>query len=237
MSRSDRFFFRTFVPRSARRADRVLTGSEWTKRDLVERYGVAAERIVVTHYGFDPVFTPEGPRREGRAVRAVRRRAAAAQGTRARSARGVGVDSTPHPRLRRPRPRARGRAPRAGDSALGLAERVEFAGHVPRDELAALYRGCSRARLPLPLRGLRPAGARGDGVWHAGRGDGGRRPSPRSPATPPSSSNRTPRRSRPGSSARSPSASGSPRPDSSAPRGSAGPRPPAGRPRSTGSSL
>src|SRR5205807_1864969 len=36
MSIRDRLLFRTQVPRSARRAERVLTGSEWTKRDLVE---------------------------------------------------------------------------------------------------------------------------------------------------------------------------------------------------------
>ena len=34
----DRMIFRTLVPRSARRADRVITVSERTRRDLVERY-------------------------------------------------------------------------------------------------------------------------------------------------------------------------------------------------------
>ena len=68
MSFKDRFLFRTQVPRSVRRADRVLTGSEWTKRDLLERYGLPEDRIVVTPYGVDPVFTPEGPRSDGRYI-------------------------------------------------------------------------------------------------------------------------------------------------------------------------
>ena len=65
MGFKDRLLFRTQVPRSVRRADRVLTGSEWTKRDLIERYDLAAERIVVTPYGVDPVYRPEGPRADG----------------------------------------------------------------------------------------------------------------------------------------------------------------------------
>ena len=51
MSRRDRFVFRTMVPRSVRRAARVLAVSESTKRDLVEYYGISEERIVVTPNG------------------------------------------------------------------------------------------------------------------------------------------------------------------------------------------
>src|SRR5207302_4030564 len=65
MSIRDRLLFRTQVPRSARRAERVLTGSEWTKRDLVERYGLAPEKVVVTPYGADAIYRPDGPRAEG----------------------------------------------------------------------------------------------------------------------------------------------------------------------------
>jgi len=51
------------VPRAVRKAARVLTVSERTKRDLVETYGVAPARIVVTPNGVDPVFSPgEGER-------------------------------------------------------------------------------------------------------------------------------------------------------------------------------
>jgi glycosyltransferase involved in cell wall biosynthesis len=58
MGRRDRLIFRTVVPRSVRRAARVLTVSERTKRDLVELYGIPPEKIVVTPNGVDPAFHP-----------------------------------------------------------------------------------------------------------------------------------------------------------------------------------
>ena len=60
MGRRDRWIFRRVVPRAARRATRVLTVSERTKRDLVDRYGIAPEQVVVTPNGVDPAFGPEG---------------------------------------------------------------------------------------------------------------------------------------------------------------------------------
>ena len=61
MGRKDRLVFRTLVPRAARRAARVLTVSERTRRDLTELYGIPKERIVVTPNGVDPAFTPGEP--------------------------------------------------------------------------------------------------------------------------------------------------------------------------------
>jgi glycosyltransferase involved in cell wall biosynthesis len=58
MGRKDQLVFRTLVPRAVRRAARVLTVSERTKRDLVELYGVPEERVVVTPNGVDPAFHP-----------------------------------------------------------------------------------------------------------------------------------------------------------------------------------
>ena len=56
MSRRDRIVFRRTVPRSARRAARVLTVSERSRRDLVELYGLPEASIVVTPNGADPAF-------------------------------------------------------------------------------------------------------------------------------------------------------------------------------------
>jgi glycosyltransferase involved in cell wall biosynthesis len=56
MNLRDRIVFRTFVPRAARNAARVVTVSERSKRDLVDAYGLAPEKIVVTPLGVDPVF-------------------------------------------------------------------------------------------------------------------------------------------------------------------------------------
>ncbi len=65
MKRKDRFVFKTFVPRAARKAVRVLTVSERTRRDLRELYGLADERIVVTPNGVDPAFTPSNTLLQG----------------------------------------------------------------------------------------------------------------------------------------------------------------------------
>jgi glycosyltransferase involved in cell wall biosynthesis len=58
MSRRDRAVFRHVVPRAVRHAARVLTVSERTKRDLVELYRTAPQKVVVTPNGVDPVFSP-----------------------------------------------------------------------------------------------------------------------------------------------------------------------------------
>lgn len=60
MGRRDRWTFRRVVPRAARGAARLLTVSERTKRDIVDRYGVPPERVVVTSNGVDPAFRPNG---------------------------------------------------------------------------------------------------------------------------------------------------------------------------------
>jgi len=61
----DRMLFQTLVPRSARRAARVLTVSDWTKRDVLEYYGLPEEKVVVTPNGVDPRFSPQGARPGG----------------------------------------------------------------------------------------------------------------------------------------------------------------------------
>jgi glycosyltransferase involved in cell wall biosynthesis len=58
MTRKDRLVFTRIVPRAVRRAARVLTVSERTKRDLVELYGVPESHVVVTPNGVDPAFHP-----------------------------------------------------------------------------------------------------------------------------------------------------------------------------------
>ena len=58
MGRKDRIVFGRVVPRAVRKAERVLTVSERTKADLVDLYGMPAERIVVTPNGVDAAFGP-----------------------------------------------------------------------------------------------------------------------------------------------------------------------------------
>jgi glycosyltransferase involved in cell wall biosynthesis len=64
MGRRETAIFRLVVPRSARRAARVLAISERTKDDLVQLYDLPPERVVVTLLGVDDAFVP-GPADDG----------------------------------------------------------------------------------------------------------------------------------------------------------------------------
>lgn len=132
MSRRDRHVFRFVVPRAARGSAAILTVSERSKRDIVELYGIPAERIVVTPNSVDPVFAPGagGSRDFVLAVGAVQRRknqlAALA------AARSVGM---PLVVVGPERDSSLARELREGGATLR--------GHVPIEELATLYRGAA----------------------------------------------------------------------------------------------
>jgi glycosyltransferase involved in cell wall biosynthesis len=152
MGLKDRLLFKTQVPRSARRADRVLTGSEWTKRDLLERYGLSEERIVVTPYGVDPAFRPDGPRSEGHYalfVGAIQPRKDPLTAVEALAL----VNSDLRLLLIGPEKLGAGRVREAVDR-LGLGQRVEWKGHVGTDELARLYRGAAVLVFPSRYEGF-----------------------------------------------------------------------------------
>jgi glycosyltransferase involved in cell wall biosynthesis len=153
MGARDRFFFRTMVPRSVRRADRVLTVSEWTKRDLVEHYGVDEAKVVVTPNGVDPEFRPEGDRRDGDAyllfVGALQRRKDPIVAIEALALTSSGLGLV----LAGPDKGAESEA-RHAVSRLGLNGRVEFAGHVSKEELASLYRGAEALVFPSRYEGF-----------------------------------------------------------------------------------
>jgi glycosyltransferase involved in cell wall biosynthesis len=53
--------FRLLTPALARRATRVITGSAYTRGEIVELLGVAPDRVVVTPYGVDARFRPAPP--------------------------------------------------------------------------------------------------------------------------------------------------------------------------------
>ena len=59
MPRKDRLVFRTVVPRSAKRADRLIAVSERTKEDLADLYGIPEAAVEVIPHGIDPIFTPD----------------------------------------------------------------------------------------------------------------------------------------------------------------------------------
>jgi len=148
----DRFVFRTSVPRSARRAARVLAISELTRRDLIELYGIAEDKIVVTPLAADDAFNPDGPRSDGDPyvlfVGALQARKEPTTAIEAISLIGEGA-----PRLVLAGPDKGGR-PEAEETARRLGVRTEFRGHVSQDELAALYRGAACLVFPSRYEGF-----------------------------------------------------------------------------------
>jgi glycosyltransferase involved in cell wall biosynthesis len=154
MNTRDRLIFRTVVPRSARKAARVLAVSELTKRDLIELYGIVEDKIIVVPNGVNDVFTPEGPRSNGEPyalfVGALQPRKDAATAIEALALIGDGA-----PRLVLVGRDKGGRADAQRTAERnGLATRVEFRGHVAQDELAALYRGAACLVFPSRYEGF-----------------------------------------------------------------------------------
>jgi len=68
---SQRWRLRWLVPANARHAAAVITGSEYSKRDIQAAYGIPSERIAVVHDAPDPRFRSV---RDGAALTALRRR-------------------------------------------------------------------------------------------------------------------------------------------------------------------
>jgi glycosyltransferase involved in cell wall biosynthesis len=51
------------IPSAARKADHILTVSEFSKRDISERYKISPDKITVTYHGTDERFAPVDPSR------------------------------------------------------------------------------------------------------------------------------------------------------------------------------
>ena len=139
----ERLMFRRVVPRSARRAARILAISERTKRDVVELYGVPSERVVVTPLGVDEAFAPGEAAADSYVllVGAIEPRknplAAAA------AAREVG------------RPLVAAGPVRDRALARKLEEEgAELRGYVSKGELASLYRGAACLVFPSRYEGF-----------------------------------------------------------------------------------
>src|SRR5215207_9911812 len=65
MPGKDRLVFRAVVPRSAKRADRVIAVSERTRDDLEDLYEIPAKDVRVIPHGIDPIFTPDDAAHDG----------------------------------------------------------------------------------------------------------------------------------------------------------------------------
>jgi glycosyltransferase involved in cell wall biosynthesis len=150
MGLRDRLVFRTSVPRSARRASRVIVTSEQTKREVIERWGISGDRIAVTPLGVGEPFGPGGAQADGRPYALVVGSLEPRKDP-LTAVEGFALLGSDDLRLVFAGPdRGDGDAARAAVARRGLEQRVEFKGHVSRDELASLYRGA--ACLVFPSR-------------------------------------------------------------------------------------
>jgi glycosyltransferase involved in cell wall biosynthesis len=153
MAFHDRLPFRTFVPRAVRRADAVITVSEWTREDILETYGIPSERVVVTPNGVDPVFRPDGLRRGGPPyllfVGALQPRKDPLTAVSALPL----LDPELH-LLVAGADKRDGTVVRDRVERLGLRARVEFLGHVDMPSLASLYRGAACLVVPSRYEGF-----------------------------------------------------------------------------------
>ena len=143
MGRWDRLVFRTFVPRSVRRADRVFAVSDRTRRDLVDLYGIPMSRIVLTPNAVDPAFSPGSGMGDGYllfvgAIQTRKDPLAAADAAREVGLPLVVAGPEKEPAL-----------------ARQLRERgAELRGYVEKPQLADLYRGAAALVLPSRYEGF-----------------------------------------------------------------------------------
>jgi glycosyltransferase involved in cell wall biosynthesis len=153
MSTKDRVVFQRLVPWSARRAARVLTVSDWSRRDILERYGLEDEKVVVTPNGVDAAFRPDGPVPDVSPyllfVGAIQPRKDPLTAVEALALLDADL------RLVMAGPHKLGvDLVRERVESLGLSSRVELRGHVTQEELAALYRGALCLVFPSRYEGF-----------------------------------------------------------------------------------
>jgi len=57
---SSRYYYRKYFPKFASHSDRILTVSEYSRKDIVESYGISPDKIDVVYNGVNQVFSPLG---------------------------------------------------------------------------------------------------------------------------------------------------------------------------------
>jgi alpha-1,3-rhamnosyl/mannosyltransferase len=157
-----RLFYHLLLPRLVRRAAALLTHTESTRKDIIETFGVPADRVFAIPSGIDRRFSAVSPpdRRDPTAAPrilfpgppigrknldlALRVLAAAAKGGPVRRARleitGATADEFP--------------AYRDRIRETGLGDRVRWLGRIPDPELPAVYAGADLLIYPSFLEGF-----------------------------------------------------------------------------------
>ena len=160
-----RWYFGTLVPRSIRRARRIMVSSEAVRRQVIDLYDIAPDRIVCVPLCADPIFTPQ----PSEAVSAVRKQ----YGLPERYVLYVGTID-PRKDIGRLRAAYDLLPPDLSDAALVIAGRTAFGaerlagelrrparrghvlpiGYVPREALPALYAGAAVFVYPSRYEGF-----------------------------------------------------------------------------------
>ena len=149
-------------PARVRRARRVIAVSEFTRGDLIDRYGLDPERVVAIPNGVSARFRPdpeaaaEARARSGSSGRSCSSSARCSRARTRRAARGVRAAA---------RPRDLELVLAGGDRggladvrerirALGLGDRVRLLGHVAEAELPGLYAAAELLAFPSLYEGF-----------------------------------------------------------------------------------
>jgi glycosyltransferase involved in cell wall biosynthesis len=160
-----RLLLNLLIPMAVRNAAHVITGSEYSRADLIAAYDLAPEKVTVTPYAADPIYRPMD--REA-AKRAVSQRF----GLRGPFVLAVGVLQPRKnlPRLIRAFGRLAKEVPHAlalvgkpgwaheelqqAATASGLGSRLKFTGYVPDADLPFLYNAAELFVYPSLLEGF-----------------------------------------------------------------------------------
>ncbi len=142
----DLLAFRTLVPRAMRRADRVLTVSEWAKADMVDRYSLDPDRVVVTPNGVDDDVFADGPVAQ-RPPYLLFVGGLQARKDPVTAVRAMSLVKDLQLLIVGPDRGQRGAVLAAADRA-GVSSRIELLDYVSRDELLGLYRGARALVFP-----------------------------------------------------------------------------------------
>jgi glycosyltransferase involved in cell wall biosynthesis len=147
-----RLYYQLLVKPAATRAVCVLTGSEYSRTQILKWSGLPEERVVNISYGVESLFRPEGPRYEPGYPYLL-------YVGNFRAHKNLGRLLAAFARVDRPELRlilTGDKTPELGEriEALKLEHRVKFAGTVSDEVLSRLYRGATLLIFPSLLEGF-----------------------------------------------------------------------------------
>jgi glycosyltransferase involved in cell wall biosynthesis len=147
-----RLYYRFLVKPAANRAYRVLTGSEHSRFEILNWSGLPEQCVVTVGHGVDPMFRCDGPRYEPGFPYILYVGALRAHKNIARLLSAFECIDYPELRLIFTGNRTPGMAARL--AGRKVEKRIRFAGCVPDEDLAALYRGAVCLVLPSLMEGF-----------------------------------------------------------------------------------